>query len=492
MIFSSNNFRIGFLALTVLLGTVAFFAGASGVVESRQKPFTVGEKLSYQISFGTFEDSGFAELFVVSEGKIGEKNAVEIRGRIKSSDFVSSAFYLFDRSRTVFASISSGLPLYYRSVANESGLPKETIQNYLEKPATEFDLLTMLYKARANGGAGTFSVSENGKSYSFDFAATGGEKVVTAFEEFDTTVSTVTSNYFSEIGVSEVKVNFTADEERVPVRFRLKTERGSFDVRLASRVIIRETPEASKTPTPTPRRTPVRTPTATPPVYKKNQPLPSEFPFSIGESLDYQIKQGNRVVNKVRLLAERRDLVNGKDTLVLRASVIESTGNSVFAASDSAVAEVSPETLVPYKFSLLTKGPLGVWSHNAVFDQNAGKVAFGGQRSISAPIGTHSLLSLTYAIRSFNIRLSRNKKNPVNDTRVSMFLRDKAIVLTLRPSEMTKVKIGDEELNAEMITIVTGDRNIDRYRPRVWLGTGPRRLPLAFQLGTYRAELVNR
>ena len=164
--------------------------------------------------------------------------------------------------------------------------------------------------------------------------------------------------------------------------------------------------------------------------------------------------------------------------------------NAILGQNDKAIANVDPETLVPSFFDLKTSGPLAAWSHTVRFDQNTGRVSFGRAQSAAIPIGTHSLLSLAYAIRSFNVSLSRNKKNPVNDTRVSLFLRDKPLVLTLRPSEPKKIRLGDDELLAEQITILTGDRTIDRYRPKLWLGMDSKRLPLALEIGSYRAELI--
>ncbi len=93
----------------------------------------------------------YAELQTVSRGRIGDIDAVELRSRIKTLDFVSAAFYLIDESRTIFASPESGLPIYISKNQNIGGLPKETIQNYLAAPSSNYDLVTLIYKIRHSG-----------------------------------------------------------------------------------------------------------------------------------------------------------------------------------------------------------------------------------------------------------------------------------------------------------------------------------------------------
>ena len=55
------------------------------------------------------------------------------------------------------------------------------------------------------------------------------------------------------------------------------------------------------------------------------------------------------------------------------------------------------------------------------FDRQTGEVSFGGTQSIDSPIGTQTILSLMYAMRSFNLKPSKDPNNPVNDTRVASF-----------------------------------------------------------------------
>ena len=120
---------VGLMALAVFsIGLSSVFpSNAAGKKEYGFERFKDGEKLTYNISFGKFENAAYAELFVASKGTLEGKPAVELRGRVKSNSFVSAAFYLFDRSRTVFASEETGIPLYIRDISLTDGLPVEKI-----------------------------------------------------------------------------------------------------------------------------------------------------------------------------------------------------------------------------------------------------------------------------------------------------------------------------------------------------------------------------
>ncbi|MDQ3062464.1 MAG: DUF3108 domain-containing protein, partial [Acidobacteriota bacterium] len=153
-------------------------------------PLRIGERLTYNISFEKFNNAAYAEIYAVSRGKLGEKDAVEIRSKIKTSELVSAAFYLLDETRTTYASSDLGLPLYTRKTSNTGVSPKETVGNFLVNPTAYNDLLTLFYQVRNANGAGTFSLQEDDKIYSVVFQNTFGKRLKTAAGEFETSFST--------------------------------------------------------------------------------------------------------------------------------------------------------------------------------------------------------------------------------------------------------------------------------------------------------------
>jgi hypothetical protein len=110
---------------------------------------------------------------------------------------------------------------------------------------------------------------------------------------------------------------------------------------------------------------------------------------------------------------------------------------------------------------------------------------------VDAPVGTHSILSLIYAMRSFNLRPSKDPNNPVNDTRVAVFWDDRVHIFTLRPVNAETILLGGEKVNAQLITVITGDPQLDLLALKVWLSTDGRRVPLRFSVGTFQADLTS-
>lgn len=496
-VFNRKNRRL--ICIVFFLFT-AFFIQPNVFAQTPNKPnnllptpFRIGERLTYNITFEKFNDAAFAEIYVVSRGKLGDKNAVELRSKIKTADLVSAAFYLLDETRTTFASDENGLPLYTRKTSNTGIFPKETIGNFLGLPTANYDLLTLIYGARTFGGIGTFSLQEDDKTYSVSLQTTVSETVKTAAGEFDTTISTFNSQYFTELGITNLRVNFSVDAARVPVLIRFKTTKGEFRAEIASIQVVEQ--PANVEPTLTPINTPqpqiTPKPIATPIPYNENEPLLPDLPFALGETLEYQVSTQGRNIGKVMLQAKERKQFFRQDSLVLTAIVTESdAGNPVFKLNDSIRAYVNPDSLAPqfieFKFSEVNSA----FNQIIQFDQKTGAALNNDAKTIEIPVGTHSILSLAYAIRSFNLKPSKDLNNPVNDTRVAVFVGDQAFVFTLRPANAEFISLKGEKISAQLISITTGNPQIDELKLQLWLSNDAKRLPLRLSIGAYQADLI--
>lgn len=457
-------------------------------------PFRIGERLTYNISFEKFNNVAFAEIFVVSRGKLGDKNAIELRSKIKTTDLVSAAFYLLDETRTTFATAENGLPLYTRKTSNAGITPKETIGNFLGSATSNYDLLTLIYGARTFGGIGTFSLQEDDKTYGVSLQTTVGEMVKTGAGEFDTTVSTVKSEYFTELGITNLRINFSVDQARIPVLIRFKTAKGEFRAEVASIQIIEPISNAEPTPTPvsTPQPQLTPKPVATPTPYIENEPLLPDLPFMLGETLEYQVSTQGRNIGKVTLQAKERKQFFGEDSLFLSATVtVAETGNPILTLNDSIGAHVNPDSLAPQYIEFKFSGNFSSYNQITRFDQKTGATLNSDGKKLEIPIGTHSILSLAYAIRSFNLKPSKDLSNPVNDTRVAVFFGEQASIFTLRPENAEIIDFKGEKIPAQLISISTGNSQIDQLKIRLWLGVDTKRLPLRLSIGEYQADLVS-
>lgn len=469
-------------------------AAASFSAATNAQP-RVGEKLSYQISFDRFSDAGYAELYVASAGKLAGRDCVEIRSRVKTLDLVSAAFLLIDQTRTVYVAPESGLPIFIKKVDSGSGIPKETIQNYLTAATANYDIVSAIYKARVSGGSGSFPVFEDGQQYVFDFQPGKPELLKTDAGEFETTMSTVTSDYITARGLKDLRVNFSTDEEHVPVLIRFKI--GKSELRFTLAGITRAEPSPSPSPmpdvikTPSPQMTPRPTPSPTP--YVDNRPLASELGFKLGESIEYRVTSAGAPAGTMTLTAKERKLIGGEDSLVLVAEVtaVEANGN-LLTQGDRIRAVVDPETLTPRSAEVLFRNAIAGLNGTTTFDKRTGLIKAGSSPAVDAPVGTHSLLSLIYAMRSFNLNPSRDPSNPVNDTRVAVFWESRAHVFTLRPSKPTEITLNGNKLEAQLITISTGIPQLDALAPKVWLSTADGRVPVRFSIGVLQADLIQK
>ena len=483
------------LLVSLLLAAVLTFSRVSAQNSAEIKLpsptiFRVGERLSYNLSFEKFKNAGIAEFIVASRGKLGEKDAVELQSRIKTTELVSAAFYLLDESRTTYASPDTGLPLYVRKISNSDVLPKETISNFMVVPTANFDLLTIIYQARHSGGIGNFPLQEDDKIYSAAFQTAGSERVKTDAGEFDTSISTVQSQFLIEKGITSLRINFTTDEARIPVLIRFKTAKGEFRAeitgiqtpRIESTPFLLQTPQPTASPKPTPTR----------PIYTENEPLLSELAFKLGETLEYQVSAGGKFLGIVTLQAKERKQFGGKDSLLLTATVTGTQPNQqILSLNDKIETQVNPNTLAPFQVSVKFSGLFSGNNQVVQFEQDRGKAILNGTNPIDIPVGTHNVLSLIYAIRSFNLRPSKDERNPVNDTRVAVFLGSTANVFTLRPSTAEIVNLKGEKISAQLITVITGNPQIDIQGLRLWLGNDEKRLPLRLIIGNYQADLVS-
>ncbi len=479
------------LIIAVILSVSAYSQSVSVVNSSA---FKIGEKLSYTVSFQNLKDVAILETSVVSQGKLSGRDVVEIRGRLKTFDLVSAAFSFVDESRTVFADPETGYPVVINRTTNGGPIPKETTINFLTAPATSFDLLTAIYAIRNGNGNGSFPIIEDGET-SILTAQTGKtQKIKSVFGEYDTNVSKITGTYLDARGIKQLSVYFSIDDARLPVVIEFKTAKGTYTAQLSSveNIVPEVTSGPTPTPTPKPVTTPVPTPTpkATPAPYVPNQPLLPELSFALGETLEYKVSSGGRSVGTIRFSAAERKLFQKREGLRLTATVTGTDqGNSTFTLGDSMTTIVNPDTLAPFQSEMKFAGSLARLNQAATFDTRTGLIAFGGANSIEAPVGTHTILSLIYAMRSFNLRPSKDLGNRVNDTRVAVFWNDRPYIFTLRPSNADSITNGGEKVAAQLITINTGNAELDQLGLKVWLSMDERRVPLRFSVGTLQANL---
>lgn len=490
-----TSHQIGRLVLAI-----AGFVVLSSVTSAQSfNTLPAGEKLTYQITFDRFPNVGFAELQVVSIGKLDGRDVVELRSKFKTLDLVSAAFFLVDQSRTTFCAPDTGLPIFMTKTRSDSVLPKDTTLNFLRVPAFGYDFPSLIYKARLNNGGGTFPLYENGKLYYVTFFPGKKVHLKTDAGDFDTISTEIESEFFDSHDLGRPTIYFSDDSARIPVEMTFKLRSGLIKISLSAvsrpeaGTVFVNTPGPVPTPAPpTPTPTPGPRPTVTPTPYIDNQPLPMELNFSLGESLDYRVTSTGQPEGIITLSAKERKLVNRRDTLFLSAVVTSVDPNArILNLGDHMQALVDAETLAPRSVESKFNSSFRALNQTLVFDDRTGQVTAGGGTPVDSPLGTHSLLSLLYAMRSFNLTAASIPSASVNDTRVAVFWENKPLIFTLRPGKAESLTINGQKVLTQPVTFTTGDPQLDALALKTWLDVDTR-VPLRFTAGTLQADLLKK
>jgi hypothetical protein len=438
--------------------------------------YKIGEKITYNVSFGSIKEAGYAEIFVVSSGKLKGEDAIELQAKFKTINLLS-AIYPINQTRICYISTKTGLPLYNRIIFQEEMIPREKIENFLENPTKYHNLITALYQIRS--GANNINFQEDGKIYTLSWQIKAKKKVKTDIGEFDSLILNVQSNLFDEWGIKDFQLGLTDDSQKIPISMSFKNEKGLLAANIASFQIVEQEPKEIPKTEPTPTPTPTPRPTPTP--YIENQPLSKDLPFVLGEALSYKLSHRNEEIGTVVLQAKERVQIGQRDSLVLMATVTQIKPQTFLSAGDVFTSQVDPFVLTPFT----AEARLKTYREVVSFNQELGFASLDTNK-INIPVGTHSLLSLAYAIRAF-VFPSTEKK--LQDVRVAVFFNKKYYIITLRPSGQEEITFGDRKIMAQIISISANIPNFDRLNAKVWLSNDAARLPLRFTIGNFSADL---
>jgi hypothetical protein len=479
--------RKTFFTLTAIILFCCQFSPAQSAPSGH---FSVGERLTYSISFASYPSAAFAETYVISSGKYGERDAVYLQGRFKTTEFVSAAFFTVDQTRQVLVDPTSGLPLLSKLIVDENGMPREKVTDY-KGTAPNHDWLSAIYQLRfATAPSGVINVQEGNDTFQLTYQVTGKAHDKTSAGEFDCIVLSVDNPVFPKM-----QIHLSDDERRIPVVITYKHTKGAVRAEIAGIQDLSPAPVAENTPKPQntpPVTAPTPKPRPTPAPYRNNQPL-ADLPFDLGETLTYRLSRpnGGSAIGTMVVQAKERKQFFGKDGLLLSASVEQLTDpGAFFAAGDSIKSFVEPDTLLPQHTEINFHGALSLFNQSLQFSQETGKVsdAKGGLHDV--PVGTHDILSLAYAIRSFNLKDVKPNKGPSGDIRVALFTTDGPVILTIISQPEEVIDFEGKKVTAQVIFA-----NIGQSSAKLWLSKDQNHLPLRIAITSptfaFEANLIS-
>lgn len=491
-------------------------------VKAQQKPETtvvpfnpgvyrVGERLTYDVSFAQFMSAAHVELFVAGRGRYFDREGIELRAHVETSGVINVALLALNHDYTTYVDVATGLPYRSQQIVREAGRTVEASSDYNQPAGTEalpaklragefpgtYELLSAVYRLRAmplsEGVSFSINVRNDTQTYEADIKIVGRELVKTHVGSFNTLVARVSIN---EGPLSNIRVYLSEDEWHVPVLITAKHKDGEIRAELAASQLTPPAPTATTTPrtiVPSDGQTPVTRPTTTIPASSTSLNLP----FRVGEQLNYQVyfATTSQPVGSVTFSVASRGRYFNRDGLLLTATAqTTSAGARIFYVNNKISSYVDPETLLPFRTEM--NFAEGQWRNTRGYniDQNRGAVITDDRKRIEIPVGTHDLISLLYAIRTFDLSPPTSALAPQKRNAISILAISQPRTLFVTSQKRETIELGTQKVPAILLTLTSDDGTADRLQLRVWVGDDSRHLPLRIAavtpLGPVRADLI--
>ncbi|MFL6335313.1 MAG: DUF3108 domain-containing protein [Pyrinomonadaceae bacterium] len=498
---------------------------ASGAPLS-QAPYRVGERLTYTVSFSNFPTAAHVQTQVAGRGQFQGRDGIELRAHVETIGVVSAALLALNLNQFTFIDPATGLPYRVQQSLSQNARVQDAATDYnsplvdmasaqgREVPvsAGTYDFLSALYRLRAlplaPGATYVLSVRQNETAYDAEVKVIGRETLKTNVGSANTVVAQVRVHGNAQADDYRVRLYFTDDERHVPVLISARHSAGEIRIELASAEFADDTPDplTAAAPTPTPADPGIRLPPGqlapkgpaaaipTPAPARPNGPAPgtppADLPFKPGEQLNFNFFLGPNAqpAGSASFLVRPRARYFNREGLLLTAN-LQSAGavQTLFPVSDQINSYVDAATVFPFRTEL----SIAEGKRRARFvvsaDQQSGSALFEDGTRVEVPFGTHDLLSVFYALRSFD--LTPGKRNSV-----SLLLNKRPRILFITALRAATLQLGGQNIPAVELALATNDPAGDRLALRLWVSTDKRRLPLRLTavtpLGQVRADLA--
>jgi hypothetical protein len=215
-----------------------------------------------------------------------------------------------------------------------------------------------------------------------------------------------------------------------------------------------------------------------------------EWPFSVGEQLNYQVFIGNSnaPMGNATFQVRGHSRYFDRDGLFLTVKAA-TTGLAarLFVASDQIDSYLDPKALLPYRTILnLIEGKRRI-NQTMTVNQDYGTATTDKGEKIEIPVGTHDYLSFFYAFRTFNL-------NPPRRNAISILVENKPKTLFITSLQREAIQLGEQKIAVIALSLTTDDAQSDKYQLRMWVSDDKRRLPLRItavtEIGPLRADLA--
>jgi hypothetical protein len=492
-------------------------------------PYRVGEHLTYTVSFSNFAVAAHVEMSVVSRGQLYGREGVELQAHVETVGVISAALYAVNNNYISFVDPATGLPYRARQEIREGSRVENLTRDYntplgesaipskqtVDAPAASYDFLSALYRLRAlplaPGAVYTLSVQNGEAVYNAELKVTGRENLKTNLGSSTALVTQLRVRGNPEADAYRVGVYFSDDERHVPLLITARHRAGEIRAEIASAEILNEAQPVAGGATPlAPQPTPTQPGIVLPPTTQPGPPtaggatassggatsattpaaaLP-ELPFKPGDELNYNffLGAGPQPIGTASFRVRARARYFNRDGLLFSAALqTAGAGATLFPVNDQLSSYVDISTLLPFR----AEQTIAEGKRRARFvvssDQGSGSALFDDGTRVEVPVGTHDLLSVFFALRSFDL-------SPGKRTSVSLLVNKRPRLLVITALRRADLLLAGQQIPAVELALATNDPTGDRFNLRLWVSTDKRRLPLRLTattpLGPVRADLA--
>ncbi|MBC7912079.1 MAG: DUF3108 domain-containing protein [Pyrinomonadaceae bacterium] len=432
----------------------------------------------------------------------------------------------------------------YNEPVGTEAIPARLRTGYF--PGT-YDLLSALYRVRAlplaDGARYSFTVREIDVSYPVELKVIGRQFVKTNIGSFNTVITQLRFPKNSQANDYRIQIYFSDDERHVPVLFTAELPAGDVRAELVGSELpggaapsipdssvpdmaasspsqiqparnpvtanpnsvpngipgipgITITPNSTTPDTANPtipgtrRTTPNTAPNTAPNVTPNTlTALPAGLPFTAGEQLNFNLYLENAAqsVGTASFQVGARSKYFGRDGLLL-TSKVETTGAAKnITDNDQTSTYVDPNTLLPFRFELALQEQGRRSNQTVTIDQDRGNATTETGTRLEIPVGTYDMLSVFYALRSFNLKSSKPNA-------VSLLIANRPRTLFITFLKRETIELGGQQIPAWQLSLTTDDAEADKNALRLWVSEDQRRLPLRLTAvtpaGRVRADLA--
>jgi hypothetical protein len=453
---------------------------------TRVKPLTIGEKLTYHVSWSGIPAAGRLELEVMGGGLFFGRESYQLRTRVQTLREAWALFGEIDTQYTSYIDRQSGLPhrlvksIRQGRIGDEltivdqsSGIarPSGTARTEpLAIPAETFDPASLLTALRrqpilaAPEKSRLFHVIFEGRLIELDVETVGRRTISTQAGSFRATGLRLSPRRLNRYGAT---LWLSDDEERTPVLINAVMPLGELRAELIAASFnspTRGRPAASLTP----------------------DTGVDALPFQVGERLGYTISWANFLnVGRASLEVRQRGVLNSQSVLELYGEATSiGAARALLTVNDQISSLVHPERtagtdrLIPLRTEIRLREGRRTKLDTAIFNpSNSGNqtATLNNGTVVTVPPGTLDLLSLFYNLRLTTLKPGEKRRFEL----LNANHRLQAIVV--------------RAVTIEIITSLTGPRETMRFQilspaeaplGEAWITTDQSRLPLRFTART--------